>query len=136
MGRRDRGTSLDSTLEQGRENLRQASEALEKGQIPQAVTEGTRAGRDLNDLREDLRKKSSDRFSEEVTEMREQARRLDEKQKQLSEQLEAKDRRPGKPSLRDDGPKEKEQIAQNLEQQGKQLDGLMDRMRQTVEEAA
>ena len=78
---RERMAEERKKLEEGREHVRQASEALEKGQIPQAVTEGARAGRDLNDLREDLRKKSSDRFSEEVTEMREQARRLDEKQK-------------------------------------------------------
>ena len=108
-------------MEQGRENLRQASEALEKGQISQAVTEGARAGRELNDLREDLRKKSSDRFGEEMTEMREQARRLDEKQGQLTEQLEAKERQAQR-SLRD--PTTAAAIHQGLEDQQKQLDQL------------
>ena len=95
---RERMAEARQQMDQGRENLRQASEALEKGQISQAVTEGARAGRELNDLREDLRKKSSDRFSEEMAEMRDQARRLDEKQGELTKQLEAKDR-PSRPAL-------------------------------------
>ena len=69
----------------GYEQVKQASEALEEGRLSQAVTEGTRAGRQLEDLREELRKKASDRFSEELTEMRDQARQLDENQKKLSE---------------------------------------------------
>ena len=64
-------------------------EALEQGRMGQAVTEGARAGRQLNDLREELRKSASNRFSEEMTEMRSEARHLDEDQKKLTEQLDA-----------------------------------------------
>ena len=71
---RERMAEARQSLEESREHVRQASEALEKGQIPQALTEGARAGRELEDLREELRKSSSDRFAEELTEMREQAR--------------------------------------------------------------
>ena len=59
--------------------------ALEDGRLPQAVTEGARAGRQLNDLRDEVRKKASNRFSEDVTNMRDQARKLDEQQGRLSE---------------------------------------------------
>ena len=131
---RERLAEERKKLEEGREHVRQASEALEKGQVSQAINEGTRAGRDLDELREDLRKKSSDRFGEEVAEIRDQARRLDEKQGELTRQLEAKDQpQAGRPSLRDDGPKD--QARRGLEDQAKQLDGLMERMRQTVQEA-
>src|SRR6185437_2137214 len=71
---RDRMAEARQQLEEGREHVRQASEALEEGRLSQAVTEGTRAGRQLNDLREELRKDAANRFSEEVTEMRDQAR--------------------------------------------------------------
>ena len=81
-------------IEQSREHVRQASQALEEGRLPQALTEGARAGRQLNDLREQLRKETSNRFSEEMTEMRDQARRLDENQKKITEQLEAWTRSP------------------------------------------
>ena len=50
-------------MEQSREHARQASKALEEGRLAQAVTESARAGRQLNDLREEIRKGASDRFS-------------------------------------------------------------------------
>ena len=53
---RDRMAEARQQIEQSREHVRQASEALEEGRLPQAVTEGARAGRQLNDLREELRK--------------------------------------------------------------------------------
>jgi hypothetical protein len=129
---RDRMADARQQIEQGREHVRQASEALEEGRLSQAVTEGARAGRQLNDLREELRKSSSNRFSEEMTEMRDQARRLDEDQGKISEQLDASNNRPPH-TLRDQG--EREQLRKGLEQQGKRLDELLDRMRNTVQAA-
>jgi hypothetical protein len=129
---RDRMADARQQIEQSREHVRQASAALEEGRLSQAVTEGARAGRELNDLREELRKTASDRFSEEVTEMRDQARRLDEGQKKLSEQIDEWNRQP-QHSLRDAG--EREQVRKDLEQQRKQLDQLLDRMRNTVQDA-
>jgi hypothetical protein len=119
-------------IEQGREHVRQASEALEQGRLSQALTEGTRAGRQLNDLREELRKGASNRFSEEMTEMRDQARRLNEDQEKLSEQLDAA-KGASQHSLRDTG--ERKQVRQNLEQQEKRLDQLLEQMRRTVQDA-
>ena len=86
---RERMANARDQIEQGREHVRQASEALEQGQLSQALTEGTRAGRQLNDLREELRKSAANRFTEAATEMREQARRLSDEQQKLSEKLEA-----------------------------------------------
>src|SRR4029077_18547167 len=108
---RDRMADARQQIEQGREHVRQASEALEEGRLSQAVTEGARAGRQLNDLRDDLRKSSSNRFAEEMTEMRNQARRLDENQKGLSDQLDAWTQR-SQQSLRDAG--ERKQARQGL----------------------
>jgi hypothetical protein len=129
---RERMADARQQIEQSREHVRQASEALEEGRVPQAVTESARAGRELNDLREEIRKGSSDRFTEEMTEMRGQARKLDEDQKKLTEQLDAWNARPQN-SLRDTG--ERKQTREGLGQQGKQLDQLLDRMRRTVQDA-
>ena len=60
-----------------------------KAGLAQALTEGARAGRQLNDLREELRKSAANRFTEEATDMRNQARRLSQDQQKLTEQLEA-----------------------------------------------
>jgi hypothetical protein len=129
---RERMANAREQVDESREHVRQASEALEQGRVPQALTEGARAGRQFNDLREELRKGAANRFSQEMTEMRDQARRLDENQKKLSEQLEAvKDRPPT--SLRDTG--ERKQVTQGLDQQQKNLDKLLEQMRTTVETA-
>ena len=129
---RERMADARDQIEQGREHVRQASEALEQGQLSQALTEGTRAGRQLNDLREELRKSAANRFTEEATEMREQARRLSDEQQKLSEKLEASNQ-DAQHSLRDSG--ERKQVRDGLEQQEKRLDQLMEQMRSTVEDA-
>ncbi len=53
---RDRMADAREQIEQGREHVRQASDALEQGRLGQALTEGARAGRQLNELREELRR--------------------------------------------------------------------------------
>ncbi len=90
----DRMSQARQEVQQGRENLRQASQALEEGRLPQAITEGARAGEKLNDLRERFRNETSNRFAEEMTRMRSEARRLDEDQKQINQQLEAWEQKP------------------------------------------
>lgn len=129
---RERMADARQQMEQGREHVRQASEALQQGQLSQAITEGARAGQQLNNLREDLRKSAGNRFSETLTEMRDQARQLDKDQKQLTEQLDEWNKNPQR-TLRDTG--DRAQIKQRLENQQTQLDKLLDRMRQTVEDA-
>jgi hypothetical protein len=129
---RDRMADARQQVDESREHVRQASEALEQGRVPQALTEGARAGRQFNDLREELRKKAANRFSQEMTEMRDQAEHLDENQKKLTEQLEAtKDQ--VQTSLRDTGDRKK--ATQGLDDQRKNLDKLMDRMKSTVRDA-
>ncbi len=129
---RDRMADARQQVEQGRENVRQANEALQEGKLPQAVNEGARAGKQLNDVREQLRKDSSDRFSQEMTEMRKEARGLDEQQKKLSDQLDAWNN-DTKKTLRDDP--SRKQMRQDLDQQQKQLGNLVDRIQNTVQEA-
>jgi hypothetical protein len=129
---RDRMADARQQIEQSREHVRQASEALEEGRLSQAVTEGARAGRQLNDLREELRKNNSNRFAEEMTGMRDQARRLDENQDKITQEIDAWNRR-ARQSLRDT--QERQQTRQELDGQRKQLDQLLDRMRNTVRDA-
>jgi hypothetical protein len=129
---RDRMADARQQVDESREHVRQASEALEQGKVPQALTEGARAGRQFEDLREEMRKKAANRLTEEMTEMRDQARQLDENQKKLSEQLEAAKDRP-QTSLRDSG--ERKKVTRGLDGQQKSLDKLLDKMRNTVEDA-
>ena len=129
---RERMIDAKGQMEQGREHVRQASDALEQGQLSQALTEGTRAGRKLNDVREDLRKNAANRFTEEATDMRDQARQLSQNQQKLTEQLEA-GKETEKHALRDSG--ERKQVREGLDQQEKRLDQLLEQMRRNVQDA-
>lgn len=129
---RDRLSEAREQVEQSRENVRQASEALQNGQLSQAVNEGTRAGRQLDQAREQVRRDTANRFGEEMRDMRQQARQLDEDQKKLTTQLEEMDKKPAA-GLRDGN--KKEEVRTGLDQQKQKLDKLTERMQQTVQEA-
>jgi hypothetical protein len=80
-------TEASKKLEETRENVRQASDALEKGQTQQALTAGTRAESELDKLRDDFRKQTANQFADEVRDLVDRARKLDERQQQISEQI-------------------------------------------------
>jgi hypothetical protein len=119
-------------LEESRSHVQQASEAMEQGQLSQAVTEGTRAGRQLNELRDKFRQQAANQFSQEMTEMRRAARNLDEQQQRLSNELNEQRTEPGR-SLRDTGGRA--EVAEGLGEQRQRLGQLLEQMRQTIEQA-
>jgi hypothetical protein len=122
-------------LEQTRENVRRASEALEKGMVPEASAEGARAGERLNDLRDEFRRAAAGQFDEAMDRMRQDARELDSKQQALSDQLADMDpaREERQRALRDEGGRE--QVVKGLRDQKERLEKLLEEMRQTVEES-
>jgi hypothetical protein len=70
-----------------RENLRRTSEALEEGQMSQALASGTRAERELNQMKDELREKTAGQFADTMRELRQEARELAEKQQELADKL-------------------------------------------------
>ncbi|MDA1053987.1 MAG: hypothetical protein O3C40_26355 [Planctomycetota bacterium] len=121
-------------LEQTRENVRQASEALEEGRVSRALASGTRAEDDLDELREEFRRRTSGRFNEEMREMRDEAQELDEAEQKLSERLAGLNDPKNRPaSLRDTG--DREELVSELEQQTERTRELLEKMQETVLEA-
>ncbi len=119
-------------LEETRNNVRRASEALERERLSQALTSGTRAGREFKELRDEFRKQAAGRFTEEMKQMRADAQKLDDREQQISEQLANIDGGK-KRSLRDDTGREA--IQQGLQQQTSELDDLLNRMQETIQQA-
>ena len=119
-------------VEQARENARRTSEALRKSQTSKALTEGTRTQRQLQQLKEDFRKKTANQFAEEMKNMRKDARELADNQKKLGRELEKMNREQRK-SLRDQG--ERKKVAEGLNQQKEELDDLLKDMKKVVQEA-
>ncbi len=119
-------------LEQTRESVQQASQALEQGQVAQALSAGTRAERELKRMRDDLRKETANQFTEEMKELRQAARELDDEQQELADRLQSMDQ-DRQQNLRDKS--DRADIAKTLEGQQERLTDLLDKMKDTVEEA-
>ncbi len=119
-------------LEQTRSRVRQASDALEEGRLSEAVNEGTRAGRELNELRDEFRRRTADRFSDEMRNLRDAARQLNQRQQHLDETL-SQQRAQKSRSLRDGG--DRQEVLEGLAEQQQQYEELIERMQETVQEA-
>jgi hypothetical protein len=119
-------------LEETRNNIRRASEALEQGMVSQAAAAGERAANELNNLRDNFRQQTAGQFTEAMNQMREDARKLDENEQDLSQRLEQLGRAQQR-SLRDTG--ERQQVAEGFKQQKQDLQELLEQMRRTIEEA-
>ena len=63
--------------------MQRASEALEQERVTQAAASGTRAEQSFEELRNEFRRRASGRFNEEMQQMREAARELDQREQEL-----------------------------------------------------
>ena len=114
-------------LEQTRNQIQRTSEAIEKEAVGQALSSGTRAQRQLQDLREDMRKKSATQFADEMRQMRSDARDLAEKQEKVGEELKTLAESPRK--TLSDTPEAKELLDQLATQKQKMTNLLGDMTR-------
>ena len=119
-------------MEESRRRVQQASEALDEGRLSQALNEGARAERELNELGDEIRRQTSEQFDRQMRELRDAARQLDERQQQISEQIDRLNAEENR-SLRDSG--ERQQAQQQIGEQRDELDQLSERMRETIQDA-
>lgn len=120
-------------LEQTRNEAQQAAEAMERNQASQALANGTRAQRQLDQLRDEFRKKTSGQFNDEMREMRREARELAENQKEIADKLAAEPDKPQRRTL--DGSSEREQLAKKFDEQQEKLGGVTEDMKRVSEQA-
>ena len=120
-------------LEQTRNDAQQAAESMQKGESSRALAEGKRAEQGFQKLRDDLRKKASGQFKDEMRQMRADARDLAQKQEKIAEGLGAKPQE--KERRRLDGSSPREKLAQEFEQQQKGLGDLREQMQRVSEQA-
>ena len=107
-------------LEEARKNVQEAAQATAEGNVAQALSSGTRAQRQLQEMREDLRKKSSSAFKEELRDLRSGARDLASRQEKVTEKMEQLDQ-PKQRTL-SDTPERKTAQQQLAEQQQRTRD--------------
>ncbi len=121
-------------LEQTREDIQRAAEASSQGSVSQALASGTRAQQQLQDLRDKMRKESSNEFAEDLREMRAEARALSRQQEDILKKLSPDIQSTDGPKPLSDAP-EREQIMKQLAQQTERMTNLVDRATQVSEEA-
>ena len=127
---------MQQQIERARENVQQASRAMDEGKLAEAISEGTRAERQFEELKEEFRNQTSSQFDESVRELRDQARDLSERQEKLARQLageEPSGKQSKQPSLRAD--RDREKLQQHISEQRDRLDRVIEQTKQMVEQA-
>jgi hypothetical protein len=117
-------------LEKTREDVQRAAEALSRESVPEALTSGTRAERELEQLRDDFRKKNSSQFAEDMRQMRSQARELARQQQEIGERLNADSERKSLSAS-----EETKELADQLQQQQAALTNLLQDAQRVSEQA-
>ncbi len=122
-------------LEQARENVQRASEALKEGQPSRAAAEGTRAEQELKDLRDEFQKRTSGQFTQQMREMRNQARDLEKQQQELVEQLAEQEKKASERQTSLQSTDQRSEIADAMQSGQKMTEDLREQIKQTIEEA-
>lgn len=119
-------------LDRTRAEAQKAADAAGKGEVSQALAAGTRAQRDLQQMRDELRKSSSSEFAEDLKQMRNEARDLAREQEDISKIIAGLDD-PKRKTL-GEAP-EKDAALKQLAEQQKRVGELIDKATQISEQA-
>jgi hypothetical protein len=131
QGEQAQSREAQQQMEQARQEAQKSSEALEKGNVPQALASGTRAERELQKMRDEARKKNSSQFADDMKQMRNQARDMAEKQTDIQKKIEEQASQPK--ALSDAG--ESEKLANQLAEQKQALTNLLNQMKRVSEQS-
>lgn len=112
-------------LDQTRDAAQKAAEQMDKGNVSQALASGTRAQRDLQEMRDDLRKKNANQFAEDMKQLRQEARDIAQKQEELGKQMTATPQQNKKKSLTE--PDAKSELPKDLKEQNERLKKFVER---------
>jgi len=119
-------------LDQSRSRIRQSAEELEQGMVSRAVTSATRAQRELEQMRDEFQRRTSGQFTEQMRNMRDQAQQLDQRQKEIADEIQQQIDSERK-TLADSGVNR--EIAERVEGQRKSTEELIDQMKNVSEQA-
>ncbi|HQZ66783.1 MAG TPA: hypothetical protein PLY87_16940, partial [Planctomycetaceae bacterium] len=132
---------MQQQMNQARENVQKASRAMDEGKLAEAISEGTRAERQFEDLKEDFRNQTSSKFDEAVRDLRDQARELSEREEQLARKLageepdskESGEQGSKTPSLR--ASRDREELQKEFGEQRDRLNRVVEQAKQMIEQA-
>jgi len=129
---RRRMADSSEQLDQSRSRIRQSAEEMEQGMVSRAVTSATRAQRQLEEMRDEFRRSTSGQFTEQMRNMRQQAQQLDQRQKEIAEEIRQQIDSDQK-TLNDSGANR--ELADQTNQQKQSVEGLLEQMKDVSEQA-
>lgn len=127
-------------LEQAREKIMDTAEQLKNKQLTDAANSATRAQRELQQMQEDFRQKTSRKFAEEMKQLRQQARDTAAQQKQISQALENQQTGAAEGTDSDSARQlenvlNNSQLSRQVERQQENVEKLLGSLRQLSEQA-
>ena len=125
-------------VEQARDRVQQASRAMDDGQLSEAISEGTRAEREFEDLQEKFRQQTANQFSEAMQDLRQQTREMKDQQEQIARELAGETPEENAaagqaPSLRTSD--HRADLQQKVAEQRDNLERVLERAKDLVEQA-
>lgn len=124
-------------LEKIRDSIREASEKLKEQKLASAANAATRAQRELEETKEEFRKKTSRQFSDEMKNIRNMARELAEKQSEISKKLDdgEGEKNEKDPFSSNPSPLENMKLSQEIDEQNKKLETMIEEIKKLSEES-
>ncbi len=129
---RQRTSEAREQLDESRSQIQQSAQELQEGMVSQAITSSTRAQRQLEEMRDEFRRNTSNQFSEQMRDMRERAQQLDQRQEQIAEQMDQQ-QESGRRTLADNGTNG--ELTEQIQQQREAIEELIEQMRDVSEQA-
>jgi len=124
-------TDTQRQLEQTRSDMERAAQQMDRQAPSDALAAGTRAQERMQNLRNDLRQQTSSQFSEQVRQLRNQARDLTRREDEIARGLDSLNN--GERQALDNAA-ERQQVVQQMAQQQSGLTNLLSQMREISEQ--
>ncbi|MBI5383478.1 MAG: hypothetical protein HZA90_02185 [Verrucomicrobia bacterium] len=119
-------------LEQARQDMQRAAQAAEQGSASQALASGTRAQRQMQEMRDEMRRQNASEFAEDLREMRAEARELARQQEEVKKKIDAlKDSQ--RKTLTDSD--QRKEVLDQLSRQKERLTNLVERATQVSQQS-
>ena len=119
-------------LEQTRSDMERAARQMERQSASEALAAGTRAQETMQNLRDDLMRRSSSQFAEQMRQLRNQARNLTRRENEIARGLDALNN--GEHQALDNSA-DRQRIVQQMAQQQSALTNLLAQMRTVTEQS-
>ncbi len=122
-------------LDRARESVQETAEKLESGQLSEAANSATRAGEQLEQMKEEFRERTSRQFSNEMKSLRESARELAEAQEAIGGQIDRLAEAPADDPFSADRQQQRGELAESIAGQSQKLSEMLEAMRTLSEQA-